>query len=217
MSTRTGTTGIAPFVIQDDAIPQPAAYADQLNKGWHTRNTLTERDAVPLHYRGWGMVCVVTNDANNNGVYQLMRPVSTTGDDDEGALMDNGNWRLFTTSANGGGGAIPRGTGSPEGVLEGTYGDLYVRTDVNADTNMMQDFLLKQNNLVLPANITCIKLKNFSNAACNVVLGTFSGGERNGQLAVFISDFYKPFFCCQAAPQMLYRAYSCTRLTSFLI
>lgn len=95
MSTRTGTTGIAPFVIQDDAIPQPAAFADQLNKGWHTRNTLAERNAMPLHYRGWGMVCVVTNDDANNGVYQLMRPSPSIADDDEEALMDNSNWAVF--------------------------------------------------------------------------------------------------------------------------
>jgi len=138
MSTRTGTTGIAPFVIQDDAIPQPAAYADQLNKGWHTRNTTADRNAMPLHYRGWGMVCVVTNDGSNNGVYQLTRPTALITDNDEEALMDNGNWKVFGISSGGSGVAIPRGTGSPEGVLEGTYGDLYVRTDVNADTNVVQ-------------------------------------------------------------------------------
>jgi hypothetical protein len=88
MALRTGTVGTAPFRIKDTSIPQASVYANEALGGWHTRDTLVQRNNIALHYRQWGMICVVTKDSviSNNSVYQLV--YKNVNED----ITDNLNW-----------------------------------------------------------------------------------------------------------------------------
>ncbi len=89
MATRIGTTIISPIRIQDDTIPQPVAYVNELQGGAQSAPTLANRDATPIWARQWGMFFTVYNDGSNNGTYQL-----TYGNVDQN-IMNNANWKLF--------------------------------------------------------------------------------------------------------------------------
>lgn len=89
MASREGTTLISPVRIQDDTIPQPVAFANELNGGAQAGATLSLRDSLPVYARAWGMFFVVYNDTGNNGTYQLTYGNINTN------ISDNGNWKLF--------------------------------------------------------------------------------------------------------------------------
>lgn len=95
MAGRTGTLGIAPFVIQDDAINQPAVFSDHVQGGAHSGPTLASRDALEVWHRKFGMFFTVYNDSNNNGTYVLRYGKTSTN------LTDNGNWELFAGASGG--------------------------------------------------------------------------------------------------------------------
>lgn len=96
MAGRTGTLGIAPFVIQDDTINQPAVFADHVQGGAHSGPTLAARNALEVWHRQFGMFYTVYNDSNNNGTYVLRYGKNSTN------LTDNLNWELFAGSTNSG-------------------------------------------------------------------------------------------------------------------
>lgn len=92
MGLRQGTTVISPVRIQDDTIPNPVAYANEINGGTQSGATLALRDATPTFLRNWGMFFVVYNDGNNDGTYQLVYGLVDTN------LANNANWKLFQSS-----------------------------------------------------------------------------------------------------------------------
>lgn len=89
MASRQGTLLTAPVRIQDDQIPQPVAYANEVSGGAQSGPTLLSRDQVALWNRQWGMFFTVYNDTGNNGTYYLKYSKVSTN------LSDNGNWELF--------------------------------------------------------------------------------------------------------------------------
>lgn len=89
MAARQGTLGISAFRIQDDTIPQPAAFSNEIQGGAQSGPTLSSRDAIPLYLRQFGMFYTVYNDSNNNGTYILKYGKVSVN------LIDNGNWDLF--------------------------------------------------------------------------------------------------------------------------
>lgn len=89
MAIRQGTTIISPIRIQDDTIPNPVAYVNELQGGAQSGTTKANRDAVPVYLRQWGMFFTVYNDGSNNGTYQL---VYNNIDTD---ITNNANWKLF--------------------------------------------------------------------------------------------------------------------------
>lgn len=92
MASRIGTVLISPVRIQDDTIPQPVAFANEINGGAQSGPSLASRDACPLWNRNWGMFFTVYNDSGNNGTYSLVFGKSSTN------MADNGNWNLFAGS-----------------------------------------------------------------------------------------------------------------------
>lgn len=86
MSLRTGTVITAPIRIIDTAIPAPVAYQEEIQGGHHGGAALTDRNALELWYRGWGMTFTVYNDGANNGRYVLTYGFFSTN------MVDNQNW-----------------------------------------------------------------------------------------------------------------------------
>lgn len=93
MAQRTGTLVTAPLRIQDDNIPYPIAYANEIQGGAQSGALLTDRDAVPVWNRQWGMSFRVYNDNTNNGNYVLVYGKAST------TITDNTNWVLDATSS----------------------------------------------------------------------------------------------------------------------
>lgn len=75
--------------IEDDNIPNPVAFVNELQGGAQSSALLTDRDAVPIYYRQWGMFFTVYNDGANNGTYVLTYGKNST------TITDNTNWVLF--------------------------------------------------------------------------------------------------------------------------
>jgi hypothetical protein len=89
MAGRTGTLIINPVRIQDDTIPQPVAYVNELQGGAQSGPALSDRDAVPTYLRQWGMFFTVYNNGANSGTYVL------TYNNVDTNISNNGNWKLF--------------------------------------------------------------------------------------------------------------------------
>src|ERR1700744_5759824 len=96
MAQRIGTTVTAPMRINDDTIPYPIAYANEIQGGAQSVATLAQMDAIPVWNRQFGMSCRVYNDGANNGNYILTYGNSSTN------LADNGNWVLESSAASSG-------------------------------------------------------------------------------------------------------------------
>ena len=86
MATRIGTLTLSPMRIQDDTIPLPVAYSDEIEGGLHSGETIADRNSLKSFYRKWGMRYSVYNDGANTGMYEL-----TYGREDTD-LSNNNNW-----------------------------------------------------------------------------------------------------------------------------
>lgn len=116
---RQGVVNIDSWRVADAGIPKAAAFANEINQGYHTRPLLddpTDVDPddptligvyergiyqIPLYLRGWGMAVMLTT-TNANVLYYLNKPVGLDEDDDdavEAALMDNANWKAFSQTS----------------------------------------------------------------------------------------------------------------------
>lgn len=93
MALRIGTQLISPVRIQDDTIPEPVAFSNEIQGGAQSGATLSNRDATPVYFRQFGMFYTVYNDSINNGTYILKYGKTSTD------LSDNGNWDLFAGAA----------------------------------------------------------------------------------------------------------------------
>lgn len=84
----------------NDTMPIASAFAFEINGGHHQVATLSDRDAIIVQRRQWGMLCSVYNDstAANNATYQLKYGYSSTN------TMDNSNWVVFSGGSGGAGG-----------------------------------------------------------------------------------------------------------------
>jgi len=89
MALRIGTQIVSPVRIQDDTIPQPVAFVNELQGGAQSGPNLVARNAVPVYLRQFGMFYTVYNDGTNNGTYYLKYGKTSTDP------SDNGNWELF--------------------------------------------------------------------------------------------------------------------------
>lgn len=87
MALRKGTTVTAPVRIQDDTIPEPVAFASEIQGGVHSVDTLALRNSMPAHFRVFGMLCSVIADPTpaNNKIYRLWPNI----DSDKN---NNANW-----------------------------------------------------------------------------------------------------------------------------
>lgn len=92
MAIRIGTIVTAPIRIEDDTIPFPVVYQEEVQGGAHSNATLANRNALALWYRQWGMTFRVYNDGVNNGNYILKYGNVDTD------LSNNANWVLEVTT-----------------------------------------------------------------------------------------------------------------------
>ncbi len=83
----------------NDTMPIASAFAFEINGGHHQVATLSDRNAIIVQRRQWGMLCTVYNDtaSSNNATYQLKYNHYSTN------TMDNQNWVLFSGGGGGGG------------------------------------------------------------------------------------------------------------------
>lgn len=93
MASRVGTQIISPIRIQDDTIPQPVAFVNELQGGAQSGPTLAGMFAIPVWLRQFGMFYTVYNDGANNGTYVLKFGLNSLN------IADNSNWQLFAGSS----------------------------------------------------------------------------------------------------------------------
>jgi len=96
MSLNTGTLVGAAIRPIDSADLISTAWDNEIRGGHHAYATLSERNAIIIQRRSWGMLCTVYNDGGNNGTYQLKYGYSNT------TITDNNNWIPFTGGSGGG-------------------------------------------------------------------------------------------------------------------
>ena len=87
MSQNTGTLITATIRPNDSLDPIASAYANEILGGLHTVTTSTDRDAIIVARRSWGMMCYVIND---DATYQL------TYNFFNNVITNNSNWKVFT-------------------------------------------------------------------------------------------------------------------------
>jgi len=92
MSQNIGTLISAPIRPNDSLDPIASAFSNELLGGLHTVTASTDRDAIILARRNWGMMCYVIND---DTTYQL-----TYGYIDF-VITNNLNWKVFTGGSGG--------------------------------------------------------------------------------------------------------------------
>jgi hypothetical protein len=93
MSQRIGTVVTAPVRINDDTIPYPIAYQEEIQGGAHSGPTLADRDGLAVWHRAWGMTFRVYNGGADNGNYVLQYGLASVN------LADNGNWVLDSSNS----------------------------------------------------------------------------------------------------------------------
>ena len=97
MSTNIGTLVGAAIRPIDSSDLISTAWDNEIRGGHHAYATLSERNAIIIQRRSWGMLCTVYNDGSNNGTYQLKYGyVNTT-------ITDNNNWIPFAGGGGSGG------------------------------------------------------------------------------------------------------------------
>lgn len=86
----------------NDTMPIASAFAFEINGGHHQVATLSDRNAIIVQRRQWGMLCTVYNDptVSNNATYQLKYGHFSTNS------SDNQNWVVFSGGGAGGGGSL---------------------------------------------------------------------------------------------------------------
>ncbi len=95
MSQNVGTLISAAIRPNDSLDPIASAFASEIKGGFHTATSSTDRDAIIVERREWGMMCYVIND---NKTYQLTYAYSST------SIIDNSNWKEFSGAGSGGSG-----------------------------------------------------------------------------------------------------------------
>jgi hypothetical protein len=101
MSLNTGTLVGAAIRPIDSTDKIASAYAFEINGGHHSYATISERDAIILERREWGMLCTVYNDTDplKNGTYQLKYGYK------DYTITNNLNWIKFSSGSGGSGGS----------------------------------------------------------------------------------------------------------------
>lgn len=89
----SGTIVASPIRPADPLQTIATVFSNEVKGSLHTYQNITERDAVIVERRDWGMLCYVVDV---NRTYQLTYGETST------LLTDNGNWVEFTGSAGGG-------------------------------------------------------------------------------------------------------------------
>jgi len=86
----------------NDTMPIASAFAFEINGGHHQVATLSDRNAIIVQRRQWGMLCTVYSDpvVANRATYQLKYNHYSTN------TADNQNWVLFSGGGGGGGGSM---------------------------------------------------------------------------------------------------------------
>lgn len=87
MSQNTGTLISAAIRPNDSLDPIASAYSNEILGGLHTVTASTDRDAIIVARRNWGMMCYVIND---DATYQL------TYNFFNNVITNNANWKVFT-------------------------------------------------------------------------------------------------------------------------
>ena len=119
MSQNIGTLISAPIRPNDSNDPIASAWAKEIKGGLHVATYSSDRDAIIVQRREWGMMCYVIDD---NQTYQLEYNYSSTD------ITDNSNWKPFSGSGGGGGGEWLDSVISFENVQPGSpsVGDRYI-------------------------------------------------------------------------------------------
>lgn len=123
MSTNVGTLVGAAIRPIDSADLISTAWDNEIKGGHHAYATLSERNAIIIQRRSWGMLCTVYNNGSNNGTYQLKYGYNST------TITDNNNWVAFSGSGGSSGSgywldpAISVRTAEP---VSPTNGDRYI-------------------------------------------------------------------------------------------
>lgn len=92
MSQNIGTLITSPIRVNDSLDPIASAYANEILGGLHTVTASTDRDAIIVARRNWGMMCYVIND---DTTYQL------TYNFFNNIITNNANWKVFTGGSGG--------------------------------------------------------------------------------------------------------------------
>jgi hypothetical protein len=96
MAQNVGTLVGAAIRPLTDTMPIASAYATEIKGGLHFATSSTDRDAIIVERRDWGMMCYVIDD---HQTYQLQYNLLNPGGTD---ITDNNNWEVFSGSGGGG-------------------------------------------------------------------------------------------------------------------
>lgn len=149
MAKRFGSLLIAPARIQDDTIPLPVAYSNEIQGGLHSGETIADRNALPEFYRQWGMRYNVYNDGNNSRIYELHYNQVDTD------INNNANW-LDVTGLNSN--TLP----DDNKIFTGGLVTLTAETEIDIDVqiNPTDYQLVKQPYSIPASNIHIVKPEN---------------------------------------------------------
>ena len=90
----SGTIVASPIRPADPLQTIATVFSNEIKGAFHTYQNTTERDALIIERRDWGMMCYVIDD---NATYQLTYNYNST------SITDNLNWKVFTSGSGGGG------------------------------------------------------------------------------------------------------------------
>ena len=90
----SGTIVASPIRPADPLQTIATVFSNEIKGSFHTYQNTTERDALIIERRDWGMMCYVIDD---NATYQLTYNYNST------SITDNLNWKVFTSGSGGGG------------------------------------------------------------------------------------------------------------------
>lgn len=93
MAQNVGTLISASIRPNDSLDPIASAFSSEIKGGLHTATASSNRDSIIFERREWGMLSYVIND---DKTYQLTYGYADTN------IMNNANWKEFTTSGGGG-------------------------------------------------------------------------------------------------------------------